>query len=282
MEKFKIIFFIFLLNIKFNFSIVVIPFKTFELNEPTNYTVQSILESWRQNILYTNVSIGTPPQKITLIIDSKSYITNLFQHMCDIPISSYNSSKSGTFNIRQSITYYPMVKASIIDETIYFYNDLKMSKMKAYNLFKLIYSDNKKEDQSYMYEYHNFTCINVGLKLNYNREFEKTINLIVQLAQNFKESYDFTFKYTSDDVGMVIIGAEPHVYDPDIYSEKDYRTIGAEDIDLQDYRDWHLTFDEIYFPYKDKISGNIMNKKLNETKKIRIKFDFTGLLIIKK
>ena len=273
MEKFKIIFFIFLLNIKFNFSIVVIPFKTFEFNEPTNYTVQSILESWRQNILYTNVSIGTPPQKITLIIDSKSYITNLFQHMCDIPISSYNSSKSGTFNIRQSITYYPMVKASIIDETIYFYNDLKMSKMKAYNLFKLIYSDNKKEDQSYMYEYHNFTCINVGLKLNYNREFEKTINLIVQLAQNFKESYDFTFKYTSDDVGMVIIGAEPHVYDPDIYSEKDYRTIGAEDIDLQDYRDWHLTFDEIYFPYKDKISGNIMNKKLNETKKIRIKFD---------
>ena len=273
MEKFKIIFFIFLLNIKFNFSIVVIPFKTFELNEPTNYTVQSILESWRQNILYTNVSIGTPPQKITLIIDSKSYITSLFQHMCDIPISSYNSSKSGTFNIRQSITYYPMVKASIIDETIYFYNDLKMSKMRAYNLFKLIYSDNKKEDQSYMYEYHNFTCINVGLKLNYNRELEKNINLIVQLAQNFKESYDFTFKYTSDDVGKVIIGAEPHVYDPDTYSEKDYRTIGAEDIDLQDYRDWHLTFDEIYFPYKDKISGNIMNKKLNETKKIRIKFD---------
>jgi hypothetical protein len=124
-----------------------------------------------------------------------------------------------------------------------------------------------------MYQYHNYTCINVGLKLNYNRDLEKNINLIIQLAQNFKESYDFTFKYTSDDVGMVIIGAEPHVYDPDIYSEKDYRTIGAEDIDLQDYRDWHLTFDEIYFPYKDKISGNIMNKKLNETKKIRIKFD---------
>ena len=273
MEKFKIIIFVFLINIKFNFCIVVIPFKTFKLNEPTNYTVQSILESWRENILYTNASIGTPPQKITMIIDSKSYITNLFQHMCDIPISSYNFSKSATFNIRQSITYYPMVKASIIDETIYFYNDLKMSKMKAYNLFKLIYSDNKKEDQSYMYQYHNYTCLNVGLKLNYNRDLEKNINLIIQLAQNFKESYDFTFKYTSDNEGMIIIGAEPHVYDPGKYSDKDYRTIGAEDNDLQDYRDWHLTFDEIYFPYKDKISGNIINKKLNETKKIRIKFD---------
>ena len=124
-----------------------------------------------------------------------------------------------------------------------------------------------------MYEYHNYTCINAGLKLNYNHELEKNINLIIQLAQNFKESYDFTFKYTSENEGMIIIGAEPHVYDHDIYSEKDYRTIGAEDIDLQDYRDWHLNFDEIYFSYKDKITGNKINKKLNETKKIRIKFD---------
>ena len=256
MEKFKIILFIFFIIIKINFCIVVIPFKTFKLKDPINYTVESILESWRQNILYTNVYIGTPPQKMTMIIDSQSYIPKLFQHMCDIPITLYNNSESTSFNIRQTITYYPMVKASIIDETIYFYNDLKMNELKPYNLFKLIYSDNKKEDQSYMYEYHNYTCINLGLKLNYNRELEKNVNIIIQLAQNFKESYDFTFKYTSDDEGTIIIGSEPHVYAPDIYSEKDYRTVGAGDTDFQDYRDWHLTFDEIYFSYKDKTTGN--------------------------
>ena len=55
--------------------------------------------------------------------------------------------------------------------------------------------------------------------------------------------------------------------------EKDYRTVGANDKDMQVYRDWHITFDEIYISYKDKNTGNEINKKLNETNKIRIKFD---------
>ena len=42
------------------------------------------------------------------------------------------------------------------------------------------------------------TCINTGLKLFYNSEIEKFSNIIDQLAQNNGESYDFTFKYTSN------------------------------------------------------------------------------------
>jgi len=243
------------------------------LPEPSNYTIESIFNSWGKNILYTTLSIGTPPQKIIMTINSNSYGTTLFQHMCDIPISLYNNNESKTFNRRQSVTYFPMVKASIIDETIYFYNNTEMDKLQEYKSFKFIYSDNKKEDQSYAYEYHNYTCINAGLKLNYNLEIEKFINIIIQLAQNFGESYDFTFKYNSNDEVMMIIGAEPHVFEPETYLEKDYRTVGANDKDMQVYRDWHITFDEIYISYKDKNTGNEMNKKLNETNKIRIKFD---------
>ena len=273
MEKFKIIIYIFYLFIKSDFCIVVIPFKTFKLTEPSNFTVESILRAWRTNLIYTTISIGSPPQNIIMTINSNSFGTNLFQHMCDIPISLYNKSESKTFKVRQSATYYPMIRASVIEESIYFYNDLKMDKLKEYKNFKIIYSDNKKEDQSYLYEYHNYTCINTGLKLFYNSEIEKFSNIIDQLAQNHGESYDFTFKYTSNDEGMVIIGAEPHVFEPETYLEKDYRTIGAGDSDKQDYRDFHLTFDEIYISYKDNDSENAVNKILNETKKIRIKFD---------
>ena len=184
-----------------------------------------------------------------MLINSESYITNLFQHMCDVSQSLFNRTQSSSFIIVRPITYYPMVKAAIIDETIYFYNDLKMEDLQPYKLLKLIYSDNNKEDQSYMYEYHNNTCIDVGFKLNHKMEIEKEINLINQLAQNFKESYDFTFKYTSDNEGMIIIGAEPHVYDSDNFQEINYRTVGAGDSDFQDYQDWHLTFDEIYIFY---------------------------------
>ena len=273
MEKFKIIIYIFYLFIKSDFCIVVIPFKTFKLTEPSDFTVESILRAWRTNLIYTTISIGSPPQNIIMTINSNSFGTNLFQHMCDIPISLYNKSESKTFKVRQSATYYPMIRASVIEESIYFYNDLKMDKLKEYKNFKIIYSDNKKEDQSYLYEYHNYTCINTGLKLFYNSEIEKFSNIIDQLAQNHGESYDFTFKYTSNDEGVVIIGAEPHVFEPETYLEKDYRTIGAGDSDKQDYRDFHLTFDEIYISYKDNGSENAVNKTLNETKKIRIKFD---------
>ena len=175
--------------------------------------------------------------------------------MWDIPLSLYNNTESKTFNKRQAVIYFPMVTASIIDETIYFYNNLKMTKLQEYKNFKFIYSDNKKEDH--------YTCINAGLKLNYNSDLEKYINLIIQLAQNFGESYDFTFKYTSNDEVMMIIGAEHHVFDPETYYEKDYRTVGARDNDLKDYRDWHINFDEIYISYIDKNTGNEINKKLN-------------------
>ena len=274
MEKFNIIIFLFFFLIKLDKSIVVIPFETYKLEKIDIKKVnQTVLEPWRQNILYTKIKIGSPPQDIIMLINSESYITNLFQHMCDVSESLFNRTESSSFIILRPITYYPMVKAAIVDETIYFYNDLKMEKLQPYKLLKLIYSDNNKEDQSYMYEYHNNTCIDVGFKLNHKMEIEKEINLINQLAQNFKETYDFTFKYTSDNEGMIIIGAEPHVYDPDNYQEINYRTVGAGDSDLQDYRDWHLTFDEIYISYKDKSSNNNINKNLNETKKIRIKFD---------
>ena len=275
MEKFKIIIFAFFFLIKLFNCIVVIPFKTYKgiIPNSKNPKIETPVELWRQNLLYTKVEIGTPPQEIVMIIDSQSYITNLFQHMCDIPLSLVNYTGSSTIRTIRPVTYFPMVKASIVDDIIYFYNDLNMKKSQAYKNFRLIYSDNKQEDQSYMYEYHNNTCINVGLKLNHKIETEKDVNLINQLAMNFKESYDFTFKYTSEDEGVIVIGAEPHVYEPEKYSEKNYRTVGAEDNDFQDYRDWHLNFDEIYVSYNDKASNNKINKTLNETKKIRIKFD---------
>ena len=274
MEIFKITIFIFSIFIQLSNCIVVIPFKTFKQLIPgkKKYKTDTPLELWRQNILFTKVSLGTPPQSIVMIIDSQSYIVNLFQHYCDIPFSLVNYTGSTSIRTIRPITYFPMVKASVVDETIYFFNNLNMTDLQEYKLFKLIYSDNKPEDQSYLYEYHNYTCINVGLKSNQKMETEKDINLINQLAMNFKESYDFTLKYTSDDDGMIIIGAEPHVYDPNKYLKKNYRTFELDPREVQD-RDWHLNFSEIYITYINLTTKEFISQILNETTKIRIKFD---------
>ena len=274
MEKFKISIFIFFIFIQLSNCIVVIPFKTIKQFIPSKkkYKTDTPLELWRQNILYTKVSIGTPPQSIVMMIDSESYIVNLFQHFCDVSFSLVNYTGSSSLRTIRPITYFPMVKASVVDETIYFFNNLNLTNLQEYKYFRLIYSDNKPEDQSYLYEYHNNTCINVGLKLKQKTDTEKDINLINQLAMNFKESYDFTVKYTSDDDGMIIIGAEPHVYDHTKYSEKNYRTFDFDESFVQD-PDWHLNFSEIYLTYINRTTNNKVKKILNETIKIKIKFD---------
>ena len=274
MEKFNITIFIFFIFLQLSNCIVVIPFKTFKQLIPgkKKYKTDTPLELWRQNLLYTKVSIGTPPQSIVMMIDSQSHVVNLFQHYCDVSFSLVNYTGSSSLRTIRPITYFPMVKASIVDETIYLYNNLKMNTLQEYKLFKLIYSDNKPEDQSYLYEYHNNTCINVGLKLKQKSEVEKDINLINQLAMNFKESYDLTLKYTSEDDGMIIIGAEPHVYEPEKYSEKNYRTFDLDESFVSD-PDWHLNFSEIYLTYINRTTNNKVKKTLNETNKIKIKFD---------
>ena len=272
MEKIKLFIFLFTTKIFIN-CIIVIPFKTLDQPDPLNFTIDNVIRNWSHNIIYSNASIGTPSQKINFILNSNSFSSDLFQHMCDIPSSSYNSSKSSTFIKRQSVIYYPMVKAYIIEETIYFNTGLKTNEIKPFHKIKMIYSDNKKEDQPFHYEYHDNTCINFGLILTPNGEIDKNVNLINQLAMNHKESYDISIKYTSDKDGVIVIGAEPHVYDNENYSEKNYRLVGAEDSDLSDYRYWYFNFDEIFFSYRDKLSGNMMNEKLNKTKKIKIKFD---------
>ena len=268
MDGIKSIIIYFFLIFQISYCIVVIPFRTYKLSEPGNFTLQTAFEIWKKNILYSYIYIGTPPQKIIMIIDSQSFTTNLFQHMCDIDISLYNKSESSSFYKRESVIYFPMINASIIDETLYLYTSLKMDKLNEFTLFKLIYSDNIKEDQKSFYEYHNNTCINIGLRIKPNREIEQKTNLINQLSKKLKENNIFTIKYISNDEGMLIIGKEPHFYEQEIYSEKDYRKIGT-----QDYSDWNLIFDEIYLSYKDKISGDKIKHKLNETLKIKIKFE---------
>ena len=143
MEKIKLFYFFFTTKILIN-CIVVIPFKIFDQPEPLNFSIDNVIKNWSRIIIYANASIGTPAQKINMIIDSNSFSSNLFQHMCDIPNSLYNNTKSSTFRIRQSVIYYPMVKAYIIDENIYFYTDIKMTEIKPYKSIKIIYSDNKK------------------------------------------------------------------------------------------------------------------------------------------
>jgi hypothetical protein len=179
--------------------------------------------------------------------------------MCDLPNSFFEKSKSLTFKYFKNISsMYPMKEASIINETLYFYDSLKFDQKTTLNYLRIIYSDNDKNIQGDIYEYHKYTCIDIGLQLGWMNYEDVATNLVNQLKKNYKiETYDMSFKYNSENEGEIIIGAEPHIYDPENYFEMQYRVVGA--LGKENQRDWFLNFDNIYLNRK---IGNNENIKL--------------------
>ena len=280
MDKSKnILLFLLLIIIPFYKCVVVLSFKTYYRKEPDNFKVSDVINYWGKNIIYTESSIGTPPQKIKIILNSQSYGVNLFQHMCDISDSLYIKENSNTFYIEKNInSYHPMKNASIINETLYFYNKVNNTKeLKPLKYMKIIYSDNDKYIQEDSYEYHDNTCINAGLGLGWMYYQDVQTNLISQIKKGYNlETYDFTFNYNSENEGKVVIGAEPHIYDQENFFELQYRITGA--VNGVNDRDWFLNFDKLYHIYKVKSTGTIVNENIGLIKSIKIQFDL-GLII---
>ena len=174
----KIIIF-FLLLISFINCIIVIPFKTFIEKEPDNFSSIDVINYWGKNILYSDSSIGTPPQDITIVLHSQNFGTYIFKNMCDLPNSFFEKSKSSTFKYLDNInTIYPMKNASVINENIYFYDSLKLDKKISLSDFRFIYSDNEENVQGDNYEYHKYTCINLGLTLGWMDYRDIQTNLV--------------------------------------------------------------------------------------------------------
>ena len=256
MEKISQIILLFIL-ISFNSCIIVIPFKTYVKKEPETFKPIDIINYWGKNIIYSETLIGTPPQKISIIINSQNFGTHLFKNMCDLPNSNFERNESSSFKYYSNITYLQINNASVINETIYFYDSLKLEKRIPLNFYRIIYSDNEES----IYEYHNNTCIDLGLPLRWNNYQDVPTNLISQLKSKYKiiETFDISFKYNSESEGVIVIGQEPHLYDPENYFEKQYRIYGA--IGGEGQYDWFLFPDASYISYKKKKKWKKRNNK---------------------
>ena len=105
-------------------------------------------------------------------------------------------------------------------------------------------------------------------------------NFVKQLKSNYKiiETFDISFKYNSESEGVIIIGQEPHLYDPENYFEMQYRIYGANG--GESLYDWYLFPDTSYISLKKEINGTIeiINEPIKIMRALKIKFDF-GLIL---
>ena len=249
MEKILSILFILNILISKTKSLIVIPFKTLHKDEPSEFLSPSdIITYWENNIIYSNVLIGTPNQNIVMFFHSQNFSSNMYYHMCDFPGSSFERKDSKTFSYVQALNrVYPMENASLVRDKFYFYDDLTIKQTKEYTI-PFIYSDNEKEIQKDHYEKHDYTCMGVGLQMSHLVSHEPKSNFISQLKNEGIETCDLTLEYLTPDEGRIIIGEEPYIYDSH-KSNKKYKVSGA--INNKDLKSFFLNFDSVYM-MKDK------------------------------
>ena len=233
---------------------IVLPFKTLYKEEPKEFTNSTeLINYWDKNLIYSTVKIGTPPQNIAIFFHSQNFGSYLYYHMGDFPDSNFERKESSSFVWKENLNKVtPMENASLVTDTFYFYDKLDTNEMKSVELIPFVYSDNDKEIQGKNYEYHNYTCMNIGLKLHYYVDHEKKSNFIEHLKalNNIILTYDYTLEYLSNDEGRIIIGEEPYTYAPDIYKKQNFKLSGA--VYEKDIYNFYLVCDSIYMNINGK------------------------------
>ena len=263
--SFYFLLFIFSFN-SFNLSYIVIPFKTNnkeeEINKKSEFNITKFYENNFRSQIYASINIGTPQKiiPINLLMNSQGLIIG---YLCNINSkieeSKYDINTSSSFysdpNNRK--IYYNYYKDSFIGQDSFsFYTDIKMNSEKEIKLnnISFIYVPKEKINLN-----NNIICGNLGLSLKAYYYLTDEVNFIKNLKKlNYINKYDFSFYFTSDTKGLLIIGEEPHDYFPNIYNINNLRKTNALS-DGYDNLSWKTEFAQIYF-YSNDVKNKIKEK----------------------
>ena len=225
-------------------NILIIPFRK-EIADLTNISPKNIInEKLTNNLIMSELRIGTEPQNIKLRIEFSS---NLFY------IASYSSLSKIKFNQYQSETYkklsnvsiYPKIsklEEGILSSDFIYYNKTNDEK---YNTTFYLGVETEKDDSGGL----------IGLNLDDTaRKSYIDYSFINQIKQlKLINDYNFVIKYTNNYSGNLIIGGLPHIYDKN-YTEEYYKDIYVDII--PDELIWNLKFEKVY-SIKDINSSDI-------------------------
>ena len=282
----KIFLFLIIILLTINYSFIVLPIDTLPReNYVIDYLVNSpkyIINNEYQEYFYTELEMGTPFQKIPLIIKTESsyfIITSInsiendksfqYRDIFNFSESLFNDNNYKFYNENKSVSYilnncdYPKVYQAVeyfnSNETFLFYNDIK---------FK-----NKTKGEKVYFELMRNVEDNItgeiGLNL-YDRNrwsFNSFINIMK--TRSFIDNYNWFFDFDSfeNKKGKIIVGALPHEIYPDNYHFDDLMYAPSISQNFVIY--WRMEFDKIYI----KINNNKNNILYFNDTTIEFKFD---------
>jgi hypothetical protein len=197
--------------------------------KPFNFTEDII-----QNLIYTNITIGTPYQKIKSYISLNKgafYISDYY-----IP-KQFNINLSEIFNFQSNdINFYDedFTKGKLSKDILQFKN-IKGNNLIISNI-SFIYATNYNNFLDQFPSGLGFMLKTISTKINYN--------FLYQLKENnLISSYTFTIKFQNEKYGEIIIGDYPHIYNNNyILSNFAYTKIS----DFDNFFQWKFQIEKIY------------------------------------
>ena len=264
--------FIHFINI-FNFlesKNIVLPFQKISIE---NFNGRKTIDDLISFYIYTNISMGTPPQTVAHFLEQKEYAFQFKKRML-----SYNSYKSSKFFDLDNLTNFWFDKKK---SSTFVQNDNENFGSDIYYFYTLNNTQVKIEDFKHNIDIKEskakYKCGIIGLTnpkdliINPNKVYILFINELKE--KDLISEYYFTIEYNENNdlfnynyklnLGSIIIGERPHIYNPIKYKEKD--EIVNHGID------WTILVSELKY---NSINGNYIENN------IEMQFNFISGFII--
>lgn len=210
----KILYFIILFIL--SKSYITIPF---QIKLKNSLTPENLMLTLQNNIILTNITLGTPPQNLEINIKMRKTPFYISGYYCrKLNISYFNEIKSKTFN------YYE-------PEDEYFIGEDLLSGNLGYDNFII----GIKKTELYKFDFYVASSLNfissgvLGLGISSNDKYANCSNFIKNLKiKNLIKFNDFFFDFINPNEGNLIIGEFPHFYNSKKYILGNLRYIKVE------------------------------------------------------
>ena len=258
-------------------SFIVLSFNTYQYNEENmNKELNTTLffEHYFQNIIYTQIEIGSPQKLMPIIITSNSHgltIGYLCNNIFDKKESLYNNKSITFYRESNGLITFPQYNGGYYAKDSFTFStnlDNNSNNKITINNISFIYMPKESSyniiDNKYK---NNDICGIMGLSLKYVNYCEESRNIITNLNKlDVIHNYAYCIYYKNNNEGYIIIGEEPHKVFPKDFSEDSLRKVNALSEGYDSF-EWKTEFTQIYF------YDNGVKRKVTEGKTVKFEIE---------
>ena len=222
---------------------IILPFRKISIE---NFNDKKTIKDLITYSIYTNISMGTPPQIVAHFIEQSEFAYHFRTKILSNDkkkINGYYNLSNFWYNIKKSSTFVNNESEGYYSDVFYF-NTMNHTKIEVDNLKYNIYLSDIRDK---------YKCGIIGLNPLSNTNFRfnnihinffqelKSKKLISELSFTILyEDINNSFNYDNNlNYGSIIVGESPHVFSPEKYKKED--TISNNE------KDWSILVNELNF-----------------------------------